>query len=159
MGFETYTVSFFGHRFVESNRQKELEEKLEKLITDLINQKQYVEFLVSYGGDFDTLVSSSIRHITKSSFEFNKSHILVLPYIKAAYKNNSESFLQFYDEVEICEESSVAHPKQAIQICNKRTIDRSDLAVFYIERKYGGAYLTYKYAEKQGIKTINLGSL
>ena len=41
---EIYTVSFFGHREVEG--AAEIESRLERLLHDLITQKQYVEFLV-----------------------------------------------------------------------------------------------------------------
>ena len=159
MEFKIYTVSFFGHRFIEANKQTEIEKELDKLITDLISQNRYVEFLVGYGGDFDILVSSSIRRVSKQLCNFNSTHILVLPYMRAVYKNNNESFMNFYDEIEICEKSSCVHPKRAIQVCNENTINRSDLAVFYIEREQGGAYRTYNHAQKQGIKIINLGEL
>ena len=35
-------------------------------------------------------------------------------------------------------------------------VDRSDLAVFWVERENGGAYKTMKYAEKSEIDHINL---
>ncbi|MBR3803411.1 MAG: hypothetical protein IKK37_08225 [Clostridia bacterium] len=159
MEFKIYTVSFFGHRFIEVNKQAEIEKELDKLITDLISQNKYVEFLVGYGGDFNTLVSSSIRRTSKNCYEYNFTHILILPYMRAVYKNNIESFMNFYDEIEICEESSAVHPKRAIEVCNKNIVMRSDLAIFFIDRKQGGAYNTYKYAQKKNIKTINLGAL
>ena len=40
---EIYTVSFFGHREVEG--AAEIESRLERLLHDLITQKEYVEFL------------------------------------------------------------------------------------------------------------------
>ena len=81
-------------------------------------------------------------------------HILVLPYDTAEYRNNREIFDNYYDEVEICEKTCTAHYKSAIQIRNKAMVDRSDLVVFYLEYKSGGAYQTYKYAVKQKKKII-----
>ena len=40
---EIYTVSFFGHREIEN--ALEVERKLEAKITELIQTKQYIEFL------------------------------------------------------------------------------------------------------------------
>ena len=144
---EIYTVSFFGHRLVE--RASEIEVRLEILLHDLITQKQYVEFLIGRDGEFDLLVASAIRRAVKQYGCGNTSLILVLPYMKAEYRNNEQSYLNYYDEVEICAESSKAHYKSAIQVRNRRMVDRSDLVVCCIQHKSGGAYKTMKYALKQ----------
>lgn len=47
-----YNVSFFGHRYVEWGA--ELENRLDKLLHDLITQREYVDFLIGRDGDFDT---------------------------------------------------------------------------------------------------------
>ena len=39
-----YTVCFFGHRYIE--RGTEIENRLDKLLHDLITQKEYVDFLI-----------------------------------------------------------------------------------------------------------------
>ena len=76
--------------------------------------------------------------------------------MKAEYRDNEKEFLDYYDEVEVCAESSEAHPKSAIQIRNRSMIDRTDLVVCCIQHKNGGAYATIRYAEKQGKKIVNL---
>ena len=65
---------------------------------------------------------------------------LVLPYMKAEYRDNEKEYLDYYDEVEVCEESSEAHPKAAILIRNRYLVYRSDLIVCCIQRESGGAY-------------------
>ncbi|MGN0619073.1 MAG: hypothetical protein ACI4J7_08645, partial [Ruminiclostridium sp.] len=72
------------------------------------------------------------------------------------YMNNSDSFMAYYNEIEICEQSAAAHFKAAIQIRNRAMIDRSDLVVCYVRRKGGGAYKALQYAEKQERTVINL---
>ena len=151
---EMYTVSFFGHREVE--RTAEIERRLEQLLHDLIMQKQYVEFLVGRDGEFDLLAASAIRRAVKQYGCGNTSLILVLPYMKAEYRDNEHSYLSYYDEVEICAESSEAHYKSAIQVRNRCMVDRSDLVVCCIQHKSGGAYKTVQYAEKQGKQVRNL---
>ncbi len=56
---EQYTVAFFGHRFIDNTF--EAEEQLRKLIGSLLQEKPYVVFLVGRNGDFDQLVSSTVR--------------------------------------------------------------------------------------------------
>ena len=151
---EIYTVSFFGHREVEI--AAEIESKLDQLLHDLITQKQYVEFLIGRDGEYDLLVASAIRRAVKQYGCGNTSIILVLPYMKAEYRDNEKEYLDYYDEVEVCAESSEAHPKSAIQIRNRSMIDRADLVICCIQHKSGGAYRTMQYAEKQGKKIVNL---
>ena len=151
---EMYTVSFFGHREVE--RTAEIERRLEKLLHDLIMQKQYVEFLVGRDGEFDLLAASAIRRAVKQYGCGNTSLILVLPYMKAEYRDNEQSYLDYYDEVEICADSSEVHYKSAIQVRNRCMVDRSDLVVCCIQHKGGGAYRTMQYAKKQGKQVRNL---
>ena len=151
---DIYTVSFFGHREVEG--AAEIESRLERLQHDLITRKQYVEFLVGRDGEFDLLVASAIRRAVKQYGYGNTSLILVLPYMKAEYRDNEQNYLSYYDEAEICSESSDAHYKSAIQVRNRSMVDRSDLVVCCIQHKSSGAYRTIQYAEKQGKQVRNL---
>lgn len=151
-----YTVSFFGHRKITDSI--EIEKRLDKLVRELIRTKEYVEFLVGRNGEFDTLVSSVIRRAIAELDYGNASHILVLPYETAEFRNNTDSYKNYYTEVEICEQAAAAHFRAAIQIRNKAMVDRSDLIVCCIEHNNGGAYKTIMYAEKQGVPIINISS-
>ena len=149
-----YTVSFFGHRSIE--RASEVENRFDKLLHELIAQKEYVEFLIGRDGEFDLLASAAIKRAVRE-YGYGKTHFtLVLPYMKAEYRDNEKEYLDYYDEVEVCAESADAHPKAAIQIRNRNMVDRSDLVVCCIQHKSGGAYKTMQYAEKQGKSIINL---
>ena len=149
-----YTVSFFGHRYVE--RGLEIESHLESVLRNLITHKEYIDFLIGREGDFDLLASASIKRAI-SSYSYGNIHLtLVLPYMKAEFRDNEKEYLDYYDEIEICAESSEAHPKSAIQVRNRNIVDRSDLVICCIQHKSGGAYQTIQYAEKQGKKIINL---
>lgn len=149
-----YTVSFFGHRYIDN--ASEVEQHLDCLLHDLIVQKEYVEFLVGRDGDFDTIASAAIKRAIHSYGYGNAHFILMLPYMKAEYRDNEKEFLDYYDEVEVCTESSEAHPKSAIQVRNRCMVDRSDLVVCCIQHKSGGAYKTVHYAVKQGKQVRNL---
>ena len=145
---DIYTVSFFGHREIKNT--SEIESSLDHLLHDLITQKRYVEFLIGRDGEFDLLAASAIRRAVKHYGYGNTSLILVLPYMKAEYRDNEQSYLSYYDEVEICSESADAHYKSAIQVRNRCMVDRSDMVVCCIQRNSGGAYKTVQYAIKQG---------
>lgn len=43
-----------------------------------------------------------------------------------------------------------------MQIRNRSMVDRSNLVVFYVEHKKGGAYQMYQYAVKKDKKIVNL---
>lgn len=146
-----YTVSFFGHRRLYDSIR--IEERLEQFIRELLQTKQYVEFLVGKEGDFDILVASVIRRCKRLYRNDNSSLVWVLPYMTADFRDNEDSYREYYDEIEV---SSGTHYKAAFQQRNRALIDRSDLAVFYVEKKEGGAYSTMKYAAVQGVEMINL---
>lgn len=146
-----YTVSFFGHRRLYDSIR--IEERLEQFIRELLQTKQYVEFLVGKNGDFDILVASVIRRCKRLYRNDNSSLVLVLPYMRADFRNNEESYREYYDEIEVF---SGTHYKSAFQQRNRDMICRSDLAIFAVNKTEGGAYSTMKYAAAYGIETINL---
>lgn len=149
-----FTVSFFGHRQI--NNVFEIEDKLEKLIREYLNTKEYVEFLVGRDGEFDQLVSSTIRRCKRAVRDDNSALVLVLPYATAEYRNNEDSFLEYYDEIEICAESAEKYFKAAHQTRNRSMVDRSNTVIFCVERQTGGAYQTLEYAKKADVEIINL---
>ena len=154
---ELFTVAFFGHRCIEGLFS--LEALLEKHIRALIDEKEYVEFLVGRNGDFDQLVSSMVRRIKKNYRDDNSAIVLILPYATADYFKNQEAYEKYYDNVEISYNASTAHPRAAIQIRNREMVDRADLIICYVDHESGGAYQTIRYAEKQGKKIINLADI
>lgn len=151
---DTLTVSFFGHRRLDNVFG--IEQTLETIIRKLLNRPEYIEFLVGRDGEFDQLASSAVKRCRREIREDNSALIWVLPYETAELRDNEEAFLRYYDEIEICERSVGSHYKAAIQIRNRAMIDRSDFAVFCVERRQGGAYQTLRYAEKHGVRHINL---
>lgn len=145
-----FTVSFFEH--LELQRSSEIEERLDRLLYDRITQKQYVEFLIGRDGEFDLMATSAIRRAVSRYGYGNTSLTLVLPYMKAEYRDNEQSYLNYYDEVEICSEYAYAHYKSAIQVRNRSMVDRSGC----IQYKSGEAYRTVWYALKQSCMVLNL---
>jgi hypothetical protein len=152
--FDTFTVSFFGHRYIDNYFA--VEKKLEELVRELLMTKTYVEFLIGRDGEFDQIVASTVKTVKRSVGDSNSALVWVMAYPKAEYSNNEESFDDYYDEIEICEASSHCHFKSAIQVRNRNMVDRSDLVACFVERDSGGAYSTLQYARKQEKQVINL---
>jgi len=148
---EVYTVSFFGHRRVYDPIR--IERQLEEIVRELLLTKQYVEFLVGKDGEFDILVASIIRRCKRQYRDDNSALVLVLPYMRADFRDNEESYREYFDEIEIF---SGTHYKSAFQQRNRDMISRSNLAIFAVNKTEGGAYSTMKYAAAHGIETINL---
>ena len=82
-----YTVSFFGHRIIENSL--DIERQLEAFVRSLLFEKEYVEFLVGRDGDFDQLVSSTVRRCKRIVRDDNSSLVLVLPYATAEFRENT----------------------------------------------------------------------
>lgn len=152
---DIYTVSLFGHSIISDAIYTE--KALDNIVRELINTKEYVEFLVGRKGDFDILAASVIRTAKKALDYGNCSLILVLPYSTSEYRRSKKSFEAYYDEVEICGDSAYAHFKGAYRICNRLMVDRSDLVICCVEREEGGAYQTIEYAIKQKKTVKNIG--
>ena len=85
-----YTVCFFGHRHIDDFSL--VEQKIEALIDKLLNEHEYVEFLIGRDGEFDHLVTSAIRRCRKHLDTANCSVTWVMPYLKADYVKNSNGY-------------------------------------------------------------------
>ena len=153
---DIYTVSFFGHREVDHFRA--VEKQMEVLVFKLIEEKDYVDFLVGRNGEFDQIAASTVRR-AKEYYRGKISLIWVMPYEMAEYRENKKAYDQYYDEVETCPESSDTYPKAAYQIRNRSMVDRSNLVICYVTHRSGGAYQTMQYAERIGKTVINIADL
>ena len=151
-----FSVAFFGHRYIDNILK--VEDLLTKEIRKLIDEHDYVDFLVGRNGDFDQCVSSSVLRVRKNHRDDNSTLILVLPRPTAEYLNNKEAFHNYYTEIEISSNASIAHPKSAFQIRNREMVDRADLVICYLNQKHGGAWQTVQYARKQGKAILNLAN-
>ena len=151
---DTFTVAFFGHREIEYFQ--ETEQALEKLIESLMREHEYVEFLIGRNGEFDQLTTSTVRSVRNQLGFRNSSLTLVLPYMTAEFRDNEESFLAYYDEVEVSAAAGGVHFKSAMQTRNREMVDRADLVIFCVDYPSGGAYQTLKYAKKNQKPYINI---
>ena len=99
VNMDLFTVSFFGHRYVDNILA--VEDKLEDIILSLMREKEYADSVVGRNGDFDQCVSSTVMRCKKKYRDDNSSLVLVLPYATAEYANNQEYFEEYYDDIEV----------------------------------------------------------
>ena len=149
MLMEIYRVSFAGHRELYGIR--DIEDRIESLARELLRTKDYVEFYMGRSGDFDISSASAIKRAQNGLDSRNSSLILVLPHSV----KDQEYYESFYDEILLPIDANI-HFKASITKRNEWLVDKTDLLVAYVEHPHGGAYKTLKYAEKLGIKIINL---
>ncbi|MBR7071964.1 MAG: hypothetical protein IKI29_07400 [Clostridia bacterium] len=150
---EIFTVCFFGHR--EINQFDVVEEKIDEIIRKLIQEKEYVDFLVGRNGEFDQIVASCILKAKRDLFNGNFSLNLILPYATSEYLNDEKSFKDYYDDIEVFSDFNT-YFKSAFQKRNRQMVNRSDLCIFYVEHNFGGAYQTLKYAISKKKSIINI---
>ena len=153
---DIYTVSLFGHRNLLNPLSAEA--NLEREVYRLLKNHKYVNFLIGRTGEFDLMAALTIRRVMKSYSRFNCSLILVLPYENKSVEQNRNSFLNLYDEIEICSQSADVYYKSAFQVRNQNMIDRSDLVLCCIKHESGGAYQAVRYARQQKCQIINLAN-
>ncbi len=154
---ETFTVAFFGHRYIDNHL--EVGEKIYDIICKLLDEHDYVEFLVGKHGDFDQISSSTVKRASKHYRDGNNSLILVLPYLTTDYINNSDNYRKYYNEVEISYNASTSHYKAAIEIRNREMVDRADLTICFVQGKSGGAAKAVNYSELKEKEIINIAKI
>lgn len=146
-------ISFFGHRdFIASEGVKR---KLTDLLTELSSSNDYIEFFFGGYGSFDSFAYSCVKEASLP----DARRIFVTPYITESYqKNHLEYIKQNYDEI-IYPEIENVPLKFAITARNRWMVEQSDLIIFYVGRKFGGAYDALLHSLRSGKKTVNLGGL
>ncbi len=151
---DIYTVSLFGHRQIDDSQT--IARKLEKIVNELLLEKEYVTFLIGRDGEFDLLAASVIKRCRRTVGEETSALIWMLPYLTVEFCAHENDYRNYYDDIEISQNAVGAHFKSAMQIRNREMVDRSDLVIFCVKQNGGGAWRTMRYAEKQSKKMISL---
>ena len=139
--------TFFGHREVPES----IENDLQRVLIDLIKNKDVNLFYVGNQGNFDALVRKNLKYL-KSIFP-NINYYVVLAYMpKESSKLNTNNFSDtiYPDGLEL------TPPKYAIDKRNRWMLNQSEYVVTYVKTTFGGAYKFKNLAEKKGKIVINL---
>ena len=124
---EMYTVSFFGHRIIDDLNK--VQNELENIISKIVSEHEYVQFLVGRDGDFDIIAASAVRKVKKTLFVDNVDLNLVLPYMRAEVSNHIEYMLDYYNDIQVDDDARKAHFKAAIKIRNQNMVKKSQLVI------------------------------
>lgn len=140
--------SFFGH----SDCPKEVEGMVEKEIERLIVEESVTEFIVGDKGCFDMYVLKVLRRLKE---KYNIKYSVILSYLPAKRENEHYTWEEtwFPD----CLEKTPR--KFAISKRNKWMVDNSDVVITYVHSNISRALIYKEYAEKKGIRVINIQKL
>ena len=140
------TAIFIGHRNI-NERKSEIREELKKVIEELIEQG-VEEFLCGGMGSFDIMAAECVREVKKKYP--NVECTLVIPYMN--YKKCDK---ELFDKIMAYVGIESAFAKFAIPKRNRFMVERSAYAICYVKH-IGGAWKTYEYAKKSGLRIIDI---
>ena len=137
------TCIFFGHK----DTPDEVKNKLKETIVNLIEEQDMTNFYVGNHGNFDRMVLSVLKELSKLYPQIRYS--VVLAYL--TQHTDEDYFNTVYPE------GIESVPKRfAIDFRNKWMVQQADIVVAYVRHSIGGAAKFTEMAKKRGIKVINL---
>lgn len=150
------TCSFSGHRNLHQNEINGISEILREVIIKLI-KKGYLYFVTGGALEFDTLTAKIILDL-KLIYPKIKL-VLALPCLTQANKWN-EVDKKIYELIKKQADhviyTSWNYTGECMYKRNRYLIDCSNVCVCYLTRGYGGTAYTVNYANKKGLKIINI---
>ena len=147
-------VTFCGHS--DYTESEEDQKKILSLLTELIGDSPAELYLGGYGA-FDEFAR-------KCGTKYREAHpntklIFITPYITDNYqKNHLDHNKKLYDE--IVYPSLENKPLRFDISCrNKWMVEQADHVIAYITRGWGGAYQTYKHAQRKKKSLFNISDV
>ena len=144
--------TFAGH--ADGPYGKYMYKKMISCIEQLICEKNISEFWVGGYGSFDTLSILTVSELKKRYPHIRLCN--VIPYMTSFVIRHKAEYEEMFDEIiipDICEKT----PKCAyIPLCNQYMVDKSDVLICFVKVERGGAFNTFRYAQKKSKEIINL---
>ena len=140
-------ITFFGHSDFKEN------DEFEKIILDLLEKKigdNVAEIYLGGYGNFDAFAYKCCKKYKQN--HSNVSLVFVTPYL------NFENSNLMYDYV-IYPEIEDKPLRFAITYRNRYMVEKAEYIIFYLNREWGGAYQSYKYAKQKKKDLLNLAEL
>lgn len=152
-------ICFIGHRNISYLSTKEsLIEAVKKEI-----EHGCKLFTMGTHGDFDELALSVCRELKRTYKDIEIEVVItslqkLKPFIDYDKIFGYEKYFPYKDVKTIMYDIEDEHFKRRITSSNKQMIDTCDTLIAYVDenRSYGGAISAYKYAQKKGLKIINI---
>ncbi len=150
------TCCFTGHRVIPEGTYYDLESRLEKTLRTLIESG--VRYFGAGGAlGFDTLAAETVLRL-RYEYPFIKL-ILVLPFADQAAgwsvydRDRYEDILRRADKVVYVGRDYTPY---CFSLRNRRLVDHSQVCVCYFTGEKGGTAATVAYAQKKGLRVVNI---
>lgn len=151
------SVCFTGHRIIPAAEKASLLSALYSAVMDLYLEG-YNSFICGGAMGFDTLAAECVLAMKERFPEISLS--LFLPCRDQTEKWDSLASLKKYKEIlgaaDSVEYISDFYTDTCMHDRNRHMVDSSSVCVAYLNSVKGGTAYTVKYAEKQGLRIINL---
>ena len=158
MNLQNKSCCVFGHRKIEG--EKELKEKLTKIIEELIIFQNVDTFYLGSKSDFDTLCRKVLSKLKKKHPHIKRVYVRAeYPYISKSY----EKYLLKNCEETYFPETALNSGRAVYVIRNFEMIDKSEFCIVYFKEDYlpesktkSGTKIAYNYATEKKRTIINL---
>ena len=139
------TVTFFGHRKLQTN----VDDRLHSVLVDLIENCGADTFYVGNHGEFDSAVAHELQKLEKEYPHIK--YFVVLAYLPSEKKEYTDYSHTIYPEgLEKC------LPRFAISKRNEWMVKQSDTVVTYVTHTWGGAYKFKTLAKNKKKRVIEI---
>ena len=143
-------ITFCGH--AQFKRSEECEKKLLTFLEEKVGDSSADIYLGGYG-NFDAFAYGCCKKYQES--HPNISLVFVTPYLS---NNHLQYQKDIYDAV-LYPEIENKPLRYAITYRNRYMVEKADYIIAYVSHDWGGAYATYKHAQRKGKKIFNLANL
>ena len=144
-------IAFCGHSDYVENKEDEI-----KIIEMLETKAKEIcfDFFLGLYGNFDRFCYSIAKKFKDT--HINSKLFFISPYNDETYlKNRALDKGNRFDLI-IYPELETVPRKYAIFYRNKWIVEKADLIIAFVKKKYGGAFTMYEYAKKLGKDIYNI---
>ena len=139
-------IGFCGH--ADFHSALGYEERMQDLLEKIVGDRKTDMYIGGYG-NFDSFAYQCCAEYKKKHPKINI--VYITPYLTESALKKGEK----YDAV-IYPELEGVPPRFAILERNKYIVERSDALIAFVNRNFGGAYKTYRYAKTKRKIIYNL---
>lgn len=150
------TACFTGHRSIPAGQSRILHQRLENVITRLV-EKGYRFFGAGGALGFDTMAAQLVLTL-KAQYPHIRL-ILVLPCLsQTKFWNVPDKavYTRIREQADKVVYISQAYTGECMLRRNRHLVDCSSVCICYLTKATGGTAYTVRYAQKQGLEVINI---